>query len=224
VIIRWCSHALHLLADGPLVALLSDLVYTWVDPRIDFEKREPDGRAQPLQDVDRSLTASEPGARGAKAVADSTVRRWATISRPTGAAGGRCGSSWHCFCAPCFAEFIANDRPMIVSYKGEILFPVLVDYPEENSAASMRVTDYYDPFIQEEIEANGWMIWPPIRYDHTTANSYMPQFPTPSPPFWMLDEERPAPIPEGAEDAYCTAWQHGNWLGTDDQGATCWRG
>jgi microcin C transport system permease protein len=30
-----------------------------------------------------------------------------------------------------FAEFIANDRPIVASYKGEILFPVLVDYPEE---------------------------------------------------------------------------------------------
>ena len=29
-----------------------------------------------------------------------------------------------------FAEFIANDRPIIVHYKGETLFPVLVDYPE----------------------------------------------------------------------------------------------
>src|SRR3954471_16738356 len=30
-----------------------------------------------------------------------------------------------------FAEFIANDRPIVASYKGELLFPVFVDYPEE---------------------------------------------------------------------------------------------
>lgn len=30
-----------------------------------------------------------------------------------------------------FAEFIANDRPILVRYKGEILMPVFVDYPEE---------------------------------------------------------------------------------------------
>src|SRR5688572_16927741 len=35
------------------------------------------------------------------------------------------------FIASLFAEFIANDKPILVSYKGEILFPVLVDYPEE---------------------------------------------------------------------------------------------
>ena len=28
------------------------------------------------------------------------------------------------------SEFIANDRPLIASYKGEILFPVVVSYPE----------------------------------------------------------------------------------------------
>ena len=30
-----------------------------------------------------------------------------------------------------FAELIANDRPIAVHYKGEWLFPVFVDYPEE---------------------------------------------------------------------------------------------
>ena len=28
-----------------------------------------------------------------------------------------------------FAEFIANDKPIIAVYKGEVLVPVLVDYP-----------------------------------------------------------------------------------------------
>ena len=29
-----------------------------------------------------------------------------------------------------FAPFLANDRPILVSYKGEWLFPTFVDYPE----------------------------------------------------------------------------------------------
>ncbi len=37
-----------------------------------------------------------------------------------------------------FAEFIANDRPLVVSYKGEILFPVFVDYPEEKFGGFTR--------------------------------------------------------------------------------------
>ncbi len=35
------------------------------------------------------------------------------------------------FVASLCAEFIANDRPIVASYKGEILFPIVVDYPEE---------------------------------------------------------------------------------------------
>ncbi len=48
-----------------------------------------------------------------------------------------------------FAEFIANDRPLIVSYKGEILFPVLVDYPEEKFGGFLAVTDYRTPDIAQ---------------------------------------------------------------------------
>src|SRR5579864_7451307 len=35
------------------------------------------------------------------------------------------------FGASLCSEFIANDRPLLVSYKGELLFPVFVDYPED---------------------------------------------------------------------------------------------
>ncbi|RUY06075.1 ABC transporter permease, partial [Mesorhizobium sp. M7A.F.Ca.CA.004.04.1.1] len=41
-----------------------------------------------------------------------------------------------------FSEFIANDKPIIASYKGEILFPVLVAYPEEKFGGFYAVTDY----------------------------------------------------------------------------------
>nr|MEC9420111.1 hypothetical protein [Pseudomonadota bacterium] len=59
------------------------------------------------------------------------------------------------------AEFLTNDRPILVSYNGELLAPVFVDYPEEKFGGFLAVTDYRDPFIQEEISANGWMLWPP---------------------------------------------------------------
>ncbi|MGP8232119.1 MAG: ABC transporter permease, partial [Methylovirgula sp.] len=61
-----------------------------------------------------------------------------------------------------FAEFIANDRPLVASYKGELLFPVFVDYPESEFGGFLARTDYRDPFIADEIKAHGWMIWPPI--------------------------------------------------------------
>ena len=44
-------------------------------------------------------------------------------------------------------------------------------------------TDYRDPFIEEEVNSNGWMIWPPIRYSYRTINKNPPS-PAPSPPTW----------------------------------------
>ena len=40
-----------------------------------------------------------------------------------------------------FAEFIANDRPIAVHYKGEWLFPVFFDYPEEKFGGFLANTD-----------------------------------------------------------------------------------
>ena len=51
-----------------------------------------------------------------------------------------------------FAEFVANDRPIMVNYKGEMLFPVLVDYPEAKFGGFLAVTDYRGPDIANEIE------------------------------------------------------------------------
>ena len=121
------------------------------------------------------------------------------------------------FLVTLFAEFIANERPLIVSYRGEILFPVLVDYPEEKFGGFYAVTRYYDPFIREEIEANGWMLHAPIRYDHTTR-SYASNLPYPIAPTWMLERDQAcSKLPDGPQDAFCGphTW---HWLGTDDQG------
>jgi microcin C transport system permease protein len=115
-----------------------------------------------------------------------------------------------------FSEFIANDKPIIVSYKGEILFPVLVAYPEEKFGGFYAVTDYRDPVIRDEIEANGWMIWPPIRYSYRTVNNAVPEA-APSRPSWQYDvKTRCAQYPEGENDPDCIVGNW-NWLGTDDQ-------
>ena len=115
-----------------------------------------------------------------------------------------------------FAEFIANDRPLIASYQGEILFPVVVDYPEEKFGGFLAITDYRDPFIQEEIEEHGWMIWPPIRYSYRTVNNEIPTA-APAAPSWMYSQEqRCSRYFEGVDDPNCTLGNW-NWLGTDDQ-------
>jgi len=115
------------------------------------------------------------------------------------------------------AEFIANDRPIVISYKGETLWPVFHDYPEEKFGGFLATTDYRDPFIQEEILNNGWMLWPPIRYSYRTVNNELPE-PAPAHPWWMLTlEQRCAHYPDGVNDRNCTLGNW-NWLGTDDQG------
>ena len=51
------------------------------------------------------------------------------------------------------AEFIANDKPLLLKYKGEFYFPVLIDYQESVFGGFLAKTDYRDPFIEEEIHA-----------------------------------------------------------------------
>lgn len=115
-----------------------------------------------------------------------------------------------------FAECIANDRPIVASYRGELLLPVLIDYPEEKFGGFLAQTDYRSDYITEEIEANGWMIWPPIRYSYSSTNSNIPHS-APTKPFWLMSkEERCSGYPGGASDPNCNLGNL-NWLGTDDQ-------
>lgn len=79
------------------------------------------------------------------------------------------------------AEFITNDKPLLVTYKDRLYFPVFIDYPESEFGGFLAQTNYRDPFIKEEIESNGWMIWPLFRYSYNTINKD-PETPAPSPP------------------------------------------
>lgn len=120
------------------------------------------------------------------------------------------------FLASLCAELIANDRPIIVSYKGEILFPVVVNYPEEKFGGFLAETDYRSSFIADEIKANGWAIWPPIHYSYRTVNSNIPHS-APTAPFWLMSkEERCSGYAGGVNDPECNLGNL-NWLGTDDQ-------
>ncbi len=121
------------------------------------------------------------------------------------------------FIGSLFAPFIANDRPIIMSYKGEILSPIFTDYPEEKFGGFLPVTDYRDPVNYEEISENGWMIWPPIRYSYRTVNNELPE-PAPARPSWRLPTDQVCgKYDKGVEDAQCT-YGNWNWFGTDDQG------
>lgn len=83
-----------------------------------------------------------------------------------------------------FAEFIANDDPLIVSYKGDLFFPVATEYTELTFGGEFdSPADFKDPYIQNLIheEGQGWIIWPLIRYSYNTINYDLP-VPAPSPP------------------------------------------
>jgi microcin C transport system permease protein len=123
-----------------------------------------------------------------------------------------------------FAEFLANDRPILVRYKGELLAPVLFDYPESKFGGFLPVTDYRDPVVLEEIEANGWLLWPPIRYSFNTINKDYPGrvgaegicLGYPAPPLWASR----ATLCEAPAEKLARYEELGNrnWLGLDNQG------
>ena len=118
-----------------------------------------------------------------------------------------------------FAEFIANDKPILVSYKGEILMPVFKDYPEEKFGGFLAKTDYRDPVIAKEIADHGWALWPLVRFGSSTINLDLPTA-APSAPTWLLKEDQCKTVAvrkTGREDAGCRDLEK-NWLGTDDGG------
>jgi len=118
-----------------------------------------------------------------------------------------------------FAEFVANDKPILVQYRGEFFAPIFRFYPETAFGGDFQTEAIYrDPEVQcliasggmdicfddpegviadagdgvvegEEI-MKGWAIWPPIPYSYDT----------------IVDRDGAAPLPPNEQ----------NWLGTDD--------
>ncbi|MCU4416433.1 ABC transporter permease [Acinetobacter bereziniae] len=92
------------------------------------------------------------------------------------------------------AEFIANDKPVLVKYDQHYYMPVFKAYPETTFGGVFETeADYRDPVVQQLIDEKGWAIWPILRFSYQTPN---------------LDLAVPVPSPPTTQ----------NWLGTDDQG------
>jgi microcin C transport system permease protein len=92
-----------------------------------------------------------------------------------------------------FAEFIANDKPLLVRFDGAFYAPIFNSYPETTFGGDFETeADYTDPFVVELIEEKGWLVMPLIPYSFDTP---------------VTDLTVPAPSPPSAQ----------NWLGTDDQ-------
>ena len=120
--------------------------------------------------------------------------------------------------ASLMAEFLANDKPIIVNYRGGYFFPIYKFYPETAFGGDFKTeASYREPEVRcliisggsqdcfddpdavmaeaaggtvggQKID-RGWMLWPPIPYSYKTINNVGP---APSPP------------------------DRDHWLGTDD--------
>jgi microcin C transport system permease protein len=90
------------------------------------------------------------------------------------------------------AEFIANDKPLLIYYDGGVMSPVLSTYTDSDFGGEfVTEADYHDPLIQRNISEKGWALWPLIPYHYDTI---------------VRSKTIPAPAPPDG----------GNWLGTDD--------
>lgn len=93
-----------------------------------------------------------------------------------------------------FAEFVANDKPLIVKFKGDFYFPVVATYSEAEFGGEFETeADYKDQYVIDLINDSGYIIYPPIPFNYSTINY-----------------DLPTPAPSSPDSA--------NLLGTDDQG------
>jgi microcin C transport system permease protein len=92
------------------------------------------------------------------------------------------------------AEFIANDRPIVMKHAGEYWFPALIRYTELDLGGELPIpAQYRDPYVIDLVErSGGWMLMPPVPYRYDTQDLYI-ETSSPGPP----------------------TTQH--WLGTDDR-------
>lgn len=94
-----------------------------------------------------------------------------------------------------FAEFVANDRPLVARYEGQWFFPVVSNPPETTFGGDFRTaTDWHDPFIADKFARDGnFKVFTLIPYGGQSVNYFDPT---------------PAPAAPSAM----------NWLGTDEAG------
>ncbi len=87
------------------------------------------------------------------------------------------------------AEIWCNNKPILLSYQGQLYFPVFRTYhPSTFGNSEDMITDYRSL----SLSSDDWAIWPMIRWDPYESNKNVDYYPSP-------------PSKE-------------NWLGTDDRG------
>jgi len=93
------------------------------------------------------------------------------------------------------AEFIANDKPIVMKHAGEYWFPIFASYSEQELGGELPIeAQYWDPYVVDLVrESGGWMVWPLVSYSYDAVDLYL---------------ESPAPARPSSK----------HWLGTDDGG------
>lgn len=86
------------------------------------------------------------------------------------------------FFATLFAELIAGEKPLLMSFEGDFYFPIFQEISEEKLGGVFEApADFRDPAVQKLVEKNGWIIFPPIKFSYDTIN-YAINTPAPSRP------------------------------------------
>lgn len=92
------------------------------------------------------------------------------------------------------SNVLANDKPLLARYQGHWFVPFMVNYSETTFGGELETpADYQDPFVLNQLEDHGWVLWAPIRSSFNSINFATTQ---------------PFPSPPSAQ----------NWLGTDSNG------
>ncbi|WP_413289108.1 ABC transporter permease subunit [Bdellovibrio sp. HCB337] len=74
------------------------------------------------------------------------------------------------------AEFWANSKPHMMSYQGQVYFPLVKDYhPSLFGRTDIQVMDYRSLQMGE----NDWAMWPVIQWDPYESNSAVESYPAP---------------------------------------------
>ncbi len=96
-----------------------------------------------------------------------------------------------------FADFIANDKPLICKYEGSIYSPVLKSY-----SVGLGLSNWQDEFVNKEFSdlTFDWAVWPLVPYLNTTLDSKNSSYKSPF------------------EKQNVKSWRWKHWLGTNKYG------
>ncbi|MCV6608900.1 MAG: ABC transporter permease [Campylobacterales bacterium] len=80
-----------------------------------------------------------------------------------------------------FAEFIANDKPILIINKSQYFAPVFQDYTEKDFGGDLELNVNYKDEYTQDLLKDAFILWAPIRYSYDTIN-YNLETPAPSAP------------------------------------------